>query len=168
MTAFGTIPAEPPRITSLGECCPRLQRDIPQVLAALAARGYRSIVRESLRTDERQQWLHGFGRLYDDDRGIVTNASTARDGWHFFGCAVDIVHALLEDQAPAAYWDALAEIAESFGLAAGRRWVDMQHGEGDRPHVQLGAPMRRSPSPAAIALYENGGNAAVWAEVGGL
>ena len=166
MTTFGAIPVEPASIESLGLCCPRLQRDIPTLIARMAARGMPTKVRESLRTDERQVWLYGFGRDYDDDRGIVTNAKTARNGWHFFGCAVDLVHATLEDDAPAAYWDALAEEAESLGLASGRRWTDMANGEGDRPHVQLGTAMRRSPSMSANLLFAQGGNGAVWAALG--
>lgn len=176
MASFGIIPPEPPAISALDLCCPRLQRDIPDLLTWMMVRGSPSKVRESIRTNERQVWLHGFGRQYDDDRGIVTNVPTKLDvipdelaavaaefGWHFFGCGVDIVHAELEDQAPESYWEALAEEAERLGLSSGKRWA--MH---DDPHVQLGKTMRVNPSDNARTLYARGGRQAVWAEVGGL
>ena len=40
-------------------------------------RGLDAIVAETLRTDERQEFLYGFGRDYDDGRGIVTHSRAA-------------------------------------------------------------------------------------------
>lgn len=175
MARFGTIPPEPPTITSLGGCAPALQRAVPLVLAAMASRGLPSKIRETLRTNERQAWLQGFGRRYDDDRGIVTNVPTkdmelsaelaavaAEHGWHFYGTAVDIVHATLEDGAPASYWDALAEEYERAGMTAGRRWTHMRGGEGDKPHGQCGPPMLANPSDHAPELFALGGREEVW------
>lgn len=181
MARFGIIPVEPPGITSLDDCCPVLQRNVPIIIAAMVARGYPTIIRETTRTNERQVFLHGFGRQYDDGRGIVTNvpsqnivltaseiAYAAMHSWHYFGTAIDMVHASLEDSAPAEYWDALAEEYERVGMVAGRRWIHMRNGEGDPPHGQLGPPMAVNPTSVAINLYAAGGNPAVWRLVGGL
>jgi len=116
---------------------------------------------ETLRTEERQQFLHGFGRLYDDGRGPVTKAKTAMNGWHFFGLAADIV----EDdatpwQAPNAFWQSLGLAAERHGCVWGGRWKIV-----DLPHVQMGG-IPVSPTADTRAAYEKGGLKQVWAELG--
>jgi len=48
---------------------PAFRRKIDAVLEAVPY----ATVAETLRTDARQQFLYGFGRDYDDGRGIVTH-----------------------------------------------------------------------------------------------
>jgi hypothetical protein len=150
VSAFGTIPPEPPVIRSLDGLAPKFRAALLSVFPALDA-GY---VSESLRTDARQRWLYGFGREYDDDRGIVTNAPTGATGWHMFGVALDFKDAALVA--------ANAEKLRAAGLALGMDWPRFKDG----PHVQAGAPMRQSPSPEAAALFASGGYEAVWNAVG--
>lgn len=156
MSTFGTIPAEPPRIHSLDDCAPQFAAAVEQVLLAVP----NAVVFESLRTDERQAWLYGFGRDYDDGRGLVTHAETAENGWHFFGLAVDIIHQRKEWDAGDAWFTSLGEAYEAHGLTWGGRWKMR-----DLPHGQHGK-CRTTPSDEARSLYRSGGNEAVWDAVG--
>jgi len=119
------------------------------------------MIAETLRTDERERWLYGFGREYDDGRGKVTNSEDADESWHAFGLAADIWEVTHLWKAPHSFWTALGEHAEAQGLTWGGRWH-----RADLPHVQFGRPMRVSPSPRAARLQATGGNEAVWREVG--
>lgn len=162
MSRFGIIPPEPSAIASLSGLAPLFRGKVEQLLNRFSD----GVVRESLRTDKRQQWLWGFGRLYDDDRGIVTNAKTCRTSWHFYGLAVDIVHKSLGDDAPGAFWSELVRHAHELGLVNGVDFLPSGRFGPDRPHIQWGAPMRHSPSSHAYALYLTGGFQAVWKAVG--
>ncbi len=154
---------EPPCITDLTGLAPKFRDALIDTLADLVHAGWRPRIRESLRTDERQQWLYGFGREYDDGRGIVTNAPTAESGWHFYGLATDVGDRRYEDgQEPPEFYTALAECAARHGLVTGAKWHVGQGG--DRDHVQWGA-MAQSPHEAP-ALYAAGGLQAVWQAVG--
>lgn len=122
--------------------------------------GHRVRIFETLRTAERQDWLFGMGRDYDDGRGVVTNARAA-SGWHPYGLAADIV----EDdatpwQATTPFWRALGASAERHGLTWGGRWKAL-----DLPHVQWGR-CRPAPSKRAAELVAAGGLPALWREVG--
>lgn len=163
MARFGIVPPEPPRITALPPLPDGFERRVRATLDGLAAHGQPSIVREAQRTAERQAWLYGFGRDYDDGRGRVTNAKTPWQTWHVYALACDIVHARLEDNAPSSYWKLLQSIAEASGLQSGMSWPTMRDG----PHVQFGT-LKRSPSPLARALYLQGGLYAVHKAVGAL
>lgn len=163
MARFGIVPPEPPRITALAPLPDKFETRVRAVLADLAAHGQPSFVREAQRTAERQAWLYGFGRQYDDGRGRVTNVRDPRNGWHFYLLAVDIVHATLEDNAPSSYWRLLQRVAEGNGLDSGMAWPRFT----DPPHVQFGG-MKRSPSSVARALYLQGGLYAVHKAVGAL
>lgn len=148
---------------------PRFRAAIERVLAEMKKAGYDAVVEESVRTNERQSFLYGFGRVYDDGRGVVTNGRTAERTWHFYGLAVDIVSASLKWDAPAAFWRALEAAAEAEGLVSGADWDRNDATQSrlkDLPHVQWGPPMRRSPSPCAAQLRAQGGNQRVWQEVG--
>lgn len=160
---FGIIPPEPKRVDSLLPLAPKFRAAVEAIVADMHAAGFKVRVFETLRTNERQEFLHGFGRLYDDGRGPVTKAKTAEHGWHFFGLAADLV----EDDgtpwlAPQAFWQALGAAAELHDCTWGGRWTIV-----DLPHVQFGT-LRTSPSPRAMQLYEQGGFEAVWAEVNAL
>lgn len=161
MSNFGTIPIEPPRQHDLSVCAPLFASAVTGVLAALSAQGFDPIVYEAVRSDERQVWLYGFGRDYDDGRGIVTHAQTTTNGWHGYGLAADIISAA-HGWDSGAFFDALRIAAESHGLTSGSSWR-MQ----DRPHVQWGK-CRTTPSPEAAQLIANGGLSALWEAVGAL
>lgn len=148
MSSFGVIPPEPPVITSLDVLAPKFRAAVLSVIPAAVVH-----ISETERTNERQVWLYGFGREYDDDRGIVTNAPNAFAGWHFFCLALDFKDPQVVRDNAQALRDA--------GLSLGLDWPRFV----DPPHVQWGYPMRQSPSSEAKALYESGGLSAVWEAV---
>jgi len=55
------------------------------------------------------------------------------------------------------WWQQLGAAAKAQGLVWGGDWTFR-----DYPHLQWGAPMRRSPSPSAAKLLADGGVEAVW------
>lgn len=159
---FGrVIPPEPPRITALAPLPDVFEGRVRALLGDLKAHGADSFVREAERTAERQAWLYGFGRDYQDGRGIVTNAKSPLWSWHFYLLAVDIVEAEREDNAPASYWALLQSLAHANGLGSGMDWRTLN----DKPHVQMGG-MKSGPSNYARWLYATGGKSAVWRAVG--
>ena len=81
-------PREVPMCRALDVLAPKFRAALEAVLAQLPD----AIVAETLRTPERQAYLYGFGRDYDDDRGIVTQAPTHLTSWHGYGLAADIWH----------------------------------------------------------------------------
>lgn len=172
MSSWGRIPPEPPAIDSLDGLAPQFRAKVETVLDGLRARGWAgACLLESRRTDERQIWLYGFGRSYDDDRGIVTNVASALTGWHFYGLAVDF-GLKSRNGAPAKFFADVFELVEQVGLTSGADWnhngvPDAQEpGKHfcDGPHAQWWVEgMHVNPSANAIALYESGGLPAVWA-----
>lgn len=152
-------PAEPKRISDLSVLAPRFKAAVDLILADVKGKGFNVMVFESLRTNERQKFLYGFGREYDDGRGPVTKAATAEKGWHLYGLAVDIVE---NDASPwtasQALWQAIGHAAEAHGCTWGGRWHVV-----DLPHVQWGN-CPQSPSSDDIALFRASGRSAVWAE----
>lgn len=156
---FGIIPPEPGRQSSLDGCAPAFALKVKNVLAAMQTKGFDPIVFEALRSAERSVWLYGFGRDYDDGRGVVTQILPTQHSWHFFGLAADIISKSKEWNAPAAFWTALRACAEAEDLVSGQ-----QFSRPDGPHVQWNIKgMHCSPTPAAQALYDSGGLPAVWA-----
>jgi hypothetical protein len=161
MSVFGVIPAEPLRQTALDLCAPKFAQAVFKVLAEMQEAGFDPQVYETLRTKERQDWLAGFGREYDDGRGIITHATSVYTTWHGFGCAADIISYAKQWDASANFWDALSRSAIAHGLASGASW-QMK----DLPHIQIGPPARTTPSVRARQLLDSGGLIAVWQEVG--
>lgn len=151
-------PPEPAADTSLDGLAPAFR----SAVLVMVSTNPDFVVAESVRTPERQAWLYGFGREYDDGRGVVTQAPTNLTTWHGYGLAVDVVSKAHGWDAPASFWDGLGAAARRVGLAWGGDWPRFQ----DRPHVQFGPPMRQAPSSEAIALYHSGGVEAVWKVVG--
>ena len=156
MPAFGVLPIPIAVDKRLEGLAPAFRSAIEAVLKAVPD----AVVVETLRTDARQAYLHGFGRAYDDGRGIVTHSETALDTWHHYGLAADLVHKQSRWGAPASWWQTLGTAARAQGLVWGGDWTFR-----DYPHIQWGAPMRRSPSPSAAALLASGGLPAVWRAV---
>lgn len=171
MTTLPLPPKEVPVCRDMDELAPAFKRKVEELLRNMAARGYHCLVVETLRTQERQRFLYGFGREYDDGRGVVTHSRDADESWHGFGLAVDIVHADHYWNAGPAFWRALEVEAERLGLTSGADWDRNDATQSrfkDLPHVQWGPPMRRSPSPRAARLRDQGGLSAVWLEVGAM
>lgn len=116
---------------------------------------------ETLRTAARQTYLYGFGRQYDDGRGIVTRSPTIVDSWHSYGLAVDVVEKSATPwDAPASFWLELGKAGEAHGLFWGGRFHHP-----DLPHLQWTfCPL----SPALIdgQLLLDKGAPAVWAKYG--
>lgn len=154
-------PKEVPADQSLDGLAPAFRAKLMLVLNRLSMQGHAPRVAETLRSDERVKFLHGFGREYDDGRGVVTNASDATKTWHHYGLAADVVHATKGWGAGEAFWEALRDAAVAEGLTAGMNWKFQ-----DKPHIQWGPPMRDGPSEHAIALLASGGVEAVWKAVG--
>ena len=152
-----------PPTRSLDSVAPKFKAKLQRMLTNLHAQGKDAFIFEALRTGPRQKFLWGFGRSYDDGRGVVTHAEDCNTTWHCFGLAVDVVSESMGWEAPESFWNAVGAAAEAEGLVWGGRWAGAQK---DRPHVQWGAPMRGRPSDRARALRASGGLPAVWHEVG--
>lgn len=155
-------PAEVAVDQSLDDLAPAFKAKVSELLQRMKVRGEDAIVAESLRTNERQTYLWGFGRDYDDGRGVVTHSQDADETWHHYGLAVDIISQSKQWDAPPRFWFDLGANAVALGLSWGGSWKSFQ----DKPHVQWGEPMRQSPSPRAARLLADGGLEAVWKEVG--
>lgn len=156
------LPPPPPEIpvqrTSVGSS-PVFAAKITAMLERLG--DGREMPFEWLRTPERQRFLWGFGREYDDGRGIVTAAQTSLYSFHGFGLAVDVVEKDATPwNAPPTFWNRLGEAAEAEGLVWGGRWR-----KADLPHCQW-ATGNASPTADDRALYEAEGIAAVWQRYG--
>lgn len=150
-----------PMDRDLKKLAPGFRRRVEAVLADLIAQGFDPIVVEAYRTDERQRHLYGFGRVFDDGRGVVTKAKDASKSMHGYGLAVDIVSKASLWNAGPKFWEALASTAEKHGLEAGLRWKMR-----DSPHIQMGAPVPQSPTAAMIAMRADSNVAALWQQFG--
>lgn len=160
MPKFGTVPREVPVQRSLERCAPKFRDAVMAMLKDLGG-GLNEMVFETLRTEERQAFLYGFGRTYDDGRGRVTNAATALTSWHAFGLACDIVEKDATPwNAPVSFWNEIGDAAFNHGLMWGGRWS-----KPDLPHVQWGQ-CPSSPTDADRALLQAEGMTAVWRKYG--
>lgn len=153
---------------------PGFRLKLTRVLVRMRDRGLDPIVAETLRDDDRQRFLYGFGREYDDGRGVVTKAATADTTWHGFGLAADIVSERHGWNAPDSFWSVLGDEVRAEGLTWGADWdgdgvpteQDPDEKFSDRPHVQFGPPMRRYPSALAKQIRDEHGLEALWRTVG--
>jgi hypothetical protein len=122
---------EPPADTDLGDLNSvsqplfnQLQEDLANSLSAI---GYNLTVLETLRSDERQTWLWGIGRLYQaaGRTGIVTNATTAT-GRHATGDAVDFAYTPISVASPDQLHAVLGEVAADHPeMIWGGNWVGL-------------------------------------------
>lgn len=167
---FGTVPATVAVQRSLDLCAPLFAAAVQRTLARLVG-GPTEMVFETLRTPERQSFLYGFGRDYDDGRGKVTKARTSLTSWHGYGLACDVVEKDTTPWAvPDGFWGALGEAAEAEGLAWGGRWTH-RSADGiivpapDLPHLQW-AVCPASPTADDIWLLHQSGLPAVWNKYG--
>lgn len=121
---------------------------------------------EWLRTEERQAYLHGFGRLWDDDRGIVTGARSALYSHHGFGGGLDVVEKdATPYDAPESFWIDIRNAALATGLLkSGYDWKKK-----DRPHVYwhtLPDDLHGAEGDRLRALFREFGMQAVWEDRG--
>lgn len=157
MPSFGVVPPEVPVISRITALAPKVQAAAEAIIKDMADQGFNATVFETLRTDERQTFLYGFGRDYDDGRGTVTKVQHARKGWHRWGLALDIVENDASPwDAPQAFWQALGKSAEKHGLTWGGRWKFL-----DLPHSQWGG-CPTSPTALDISLGTEEGMEALW------
>jgi hypothetical protein len=103
------------------------------------------LVAETFRTDRRQKFIYGFGRDYDDGRGIVTKSYDASWSWHGYGLAIDCIHPKLQWDAPLAWWKQLADDYQHVGLYPGLAFKSLP----DSPHGQWYANGKCPLSPTA-------------------
>lgn len=152
-------PPEPPVCRDVGLLAPGFYAKLRLLIAKMKVKGWNPVITETVRTPERQAWLYGFGREWDDGRGVVTNAATNVKSWHGFGLAVDFKSGDHDwDDTPEQFWTDLALCAKAENLTSGSEWRMK-----DKPHVQWWTPgMRSAPSPLAAQLQEDGGNQLVW------
>jgi len=83
-------PAEVPVQSDIALLAPFFREAVKRVVEDMKAWGYTPQVFETMRTADRQAFLHGFGRTYDDGRGVVTYSQSADDTWHGYGPGVAI------------------------------------------------------------------------------
>lgn len=165
-------PREVPACRDMSGYPPIVRRAIDRVLASMRAAGWDPAVAETHRTDARQAYLHGFGRLYDDGRGIVTYSRTAEDTYHGYWLAVDIFSASRGWDAPREFWRDLGAAYREEGLLWGNDWDndgipvedDKDERFSDRPHGQW--PHLRKPSERAKRLRRAGLLSEVWKMAG--
>lgn len=162
MSPLPLPPAEVPADHTVMGLAPAFLAKLQLLLADMVGKGFRPILRETTRSDERAAFLYGFGRDYDDGRGIVTNAPNALKTWHHYGLAADIGDRRYEGGSePASFWVALGSCARDHGLTWGGDW----HMK-DLPHIQWNCEgMHVSPSDHAAALLASDGVEAVWREL---
>lgn len=154
-------------VSSTALLAPKFRSALADVCMDLAGAGFRPILRETFRTDERAAYLYGFGRDYDDGRGIVTQATNGLKTWHRFGLAADVGDRRYEPgQELPEFWTALERAAIRHALTSGADWNrNGVHDEHfcDRPHVQWWCEgMHVTPSDHAAELLASGGVEAVW------
>lgn len=170
---YGRVPKEVPVCREISGLAPKFRDKIERVLERMVNAGHEPFIFETHRTSERQQFLYGFGRAYDDGRGLVTYSHDARDTWHGYWLAVDIICRRKYWNAPDRFWADLGAACAAEGLCWGDDWdgdgirtgPDNDEDFSDRPHVQW-KPMRRKPSLDAQRLFKEGGYRRVWQEVG--
>lgn len=165
MTRLPPPPPEPAVVTSALQLAPKFRTTLADVMITLATMGWHPTIRETLRSTERAAWLYGFGREYDDGRGIVTDAHNALKTWHHYGLAADLGDRRFESGSePERFFVDLGTITRGKGLTWGGDFPSFL----DKPHVQFGPPMRLSPSDEAATLLASGGVEAVWRAVGAI
>lgn len=162
MPRFGNVPPEIPVQRSLDICAPKFAAAVREMMHILEG-GLQEQVFETMRTRERQSFLFGFGRDYDDGRGIVTKASTQLTSWHGFGLACDVVEKDATPwSAPVTFWNAIGDAALEVGLTWGGTWT-----KPDLPHVQWGR-CPASPTDEDRILFRTVGMSAVWSKYGAI
>ncbi|MDB4915091.1 MAG: hypothetical protein JWM95_2735 [Gemmatimonadetes bacterium] len=164
MSLFGTVPPTVSTQYSLDGLAPRFRVQVLAILGDMLREGHDPLIVESMRSDDRQRFLYGFGRDYDDGRGIVTNSAEGKNSWHFYGLAVDVVSRSRLWKAPPEFWSALGASAARRELTWGGNWPNFP----DKPHVQFPSRGLSSPTSHIIELYDSGGLVSVWTELSAL
>ncbi len=165
---------EPPPSRNMLQLAPQFADKVFRLIHDMERLGHDPMVFEGFRSDERAAWLYESGRTFDDGRGVVTQAQTARKSWHRYGLAVDIISKSKQWDADARFWSHLRMCAAEIGLVSGDDWDrdgipvedDPDEHLADKPHVQHWCPgMHVTPSDHAWELLQKEGVEAVWREV---
>jgi hypothetical protein len=154
------------RVNAISVLAPRMQEAAHEVVHRMDGE---AVIFETLRTPARVAFLYGFGRQYDDGRGIVTKVRDPWTGWHPVGLAFDAVHRVLIHKAPRTWWNKLGGVMKKAGLRWGGDFNANDVLDDDRtvdlPHAQWGRCLV-TPSPRTRQLVEQGGLIALWQAVG--
>ncbi len=143
------------------ELHPKIQGPAAEWLRRCSMKGYTVLVTETRRDNGTQRAYYARGRrplaevatLYRaaglvpptaaENQSTITNAETAIDSWHFYGCALDFVPLIAGTRTvldwdytpndPADHWDEIEQLAEELGFLWGGDWTSRK----DRPHIEL-------------------------------
>lgn len=133
---------------------PHFRAQVQCTITRLKRGGWQPSIYETLRSDARQRALYAQGRTRPGPR--VTNAASAVTTVHYYGMAVDMVHATKGWEHPRYfYWQ--GQHAEACGLVSGAFWKKFP----DAPHVQTGK-WQGAPPLWARGLVTNDSLPAVW------
>lgn len=149
-------------VHSFDDLAPKFRDELTAALDECNAQGLDAFAYETLRTDELQKLYYARGRTEIPPHYTVTNVPTAQYGWHFFGLAADIISKSKRWDVSDDWRQKVNAIMRRHDLKCGADWPHP-----DLPHVQWGK-CRITPSNYARELFQDGGNPAVWAEVGAI
>lgn len=121
---------EPPRQAALSSLTPAFRVKVQAVLNDLRGHGADPIVFEARRTQERQDWLYGYGRTHHVGKKPSTWTHNSR---HLKGTAADIVDRKTMWSDPE-FFDLLKRSAIAHGL---HDWAHGQTWSGEHCHVEL-------------------------------
>jgi hypothetical protein len=159
MTTTTKTPAEPPRQSGFSLLAPAYAIRLWLGIRAVNKAGLRVGLFESLRTNERQEWLWQQGRSRSGS--IVTNARTIWASWHGYGLAGDLAFLTQANDwywpdTSDSRWEKVREVLKQFDLTTGLAW----HSK-DAPHVQP-AKLPATPTAAHRKILEERGIVALW------
>jgi len=103
---------EPRRISDLGELRDYVRVRVEKIIECMKQRGWDSVVVETYRTQQRQDWLYGIGRIHDLKRKPVTWTHHSK---HSIRKAVDFIDRRF-GYANSKFYSVLAECARAEGM----------------------------------------------------
>jgi hypothetical protein len=158
-TSAVKTPAEPPRQSGFSVLAPSFAIRLWLGIRAANKEGLRVGLFESLRTNERQEWLWQQGRSRPGS--IVTNARTSLTSWHGYGLAGDL--AFLSSRGEWFWpdtsdqrWEEVRAVLARFDLTTGLSWKSK-----DAPHAQP-AKLPATPTSSHRQILEGRGIVALW------
>lgn len=136
----------------LNELAPKFRVQIQTALDECNALGLEVAINEARRIDALQRLYWTAGRNPEtgeviNRKHVLTGARSAVFGWHFFGLAVDVMHARLAYKYSETWVTKVSTVFERVGLAWGGRWENP-----DIPHYYW-RRCKAAPSDKARELY---------------
>lgn len=156
----GTDAGTPKVSNDLNLLAPKFREAVQNAIADCQGRGLDAFVFEAYRTPELQALYYARGRTVIPPTKPVTNASSNLFSWHGYGLAVDVISQAHHWDAPASWFEAVAESFRKFDCKWGGDWKMR-----DLPHFQWGR-CKPSPSDAARKIIHAQGMEGVWQVVG--